>query len=340
MGLKFLMRGALALAAVGFTIIPSPAQESRRTEGTFKVVHTVKVTDIPPGSESVRIWFWLPDDDEGQKVLDLAIQETPATIQVARDPTYGSSYLYAEIRKPEPSATIGTSFTLIRREIGGPLNPARAGALTPEHRLAFAEHLRRDCPKMEVSARIVQLAAEICGSESNLVKQTRLIYDYVVGQTNHYSLPGAPRSSGEGSAEYCLNTGGGGCSDQHALFIALARARGIPTRVQFGTRLPAKNEGKEVDPGYRCWVQYFVPNYGWISSDLSAGNTTPAERDQFASGLDCRRIHFSEGRDLQLNPPQSGPRVNLLIGAYVEVDGKPHAAFERRMKFETVDPAP
>jgi transglutaminase-like putative cysteine protease len=335
---QYLMRTALALAAVGFAIVSSAAEETRRAEGTFKVSHSLNVTDIPKGSKSVRIWFWLPEDDEGQKILDLAITEIPATFRVCRDATYGSPYLYGEIKKPGSSAKLSTSFTVVRREIGGPLKPENAGAITPEHRLAFAEHLRRDVPNMEVSQRIMQLSAEVCGAETNVVKQARLIYDYVIDHSDHYSLPGAPRSSGKGSAEYCLNAGGGGCSDQHALFIALARAQGIPARLQFGSRLPAKNEGLEVDPGYRCWVQYFVPNYGWTSCDISAGDTTPPDRDKFASGLDWRRIRFSEGRDLQLNPSQAGPRVNLLIGAYVEVDGKPHAAFERRMKFQSVEP--
>ncbi len=283
----------------------------------------------------MRIWFWMPDDNEGQKILNLAVTEAPAAYQITRDPTYGCVYLYGEVKKPAASATISTSFTFRRSEIGGPLDPQKAGVLTDTHRIVFAEHLRPDFPNMEVSDRIVRLANEICASETNVVKQARMIYDYVIDHSNHYSLPSAPQSSGKGSALYCLDAGGGGCSDQHALFIALARARGIPTRLQFGMRLPEKNEGKEADAGYRCWVQYFVPNYGWISSDVSAGDTTPTERERFASGLDCRRVHFSEGRDLQLNPPQAGGRVNLLIGAYVEVDGKPHTAFVRRMKFST-----
>ena len=47
-----------------------------------------------------------------------------------------------------------------------------------------------------------------------------------------------------------------------------ARARGIPARLQMGYRLRETNEGKEVDPGYRCWAEYFVPNYGWVSADI------------------------------------------------------------------------
>lgn len=286
------------------------------------------------------MWFWLPDDDEGQKILDLGILEARQGFRITRDPVYGHRYLYGEVTDPGLTISLKTSFRFIRYEIGGPLDSKRAGALTDIHRVQFREHLRRDCPNMEVTDRIVRLASEVCGSETNAVLQAQSIYDYVVDHSDHYSLPSAPQASGKGSAEYCLNAGGGGCTDQHALFIALARARGVPTRLQFGTRLPTKNEGKEVDPGYRCWVQYFVPNYGWVSADVSAGDTSPSERERFVSGLYCRRIRFAEGRDLQLEPPQNGPRLNLLIGAYVEVDGKPWNTFERRMKFLEVAQAP
>lgn len=92
-----------------------------------------------------------------------------------------------------------------------------------------------------------------------------------------------------------------------------------------------------MDPGYRCWVQYFVPNYGWVPMDISAANTNPTKRDFYFSGLDNRRVRFAEGRDFDLTPKQDGPRLNLFIIAYVEVDGKPHdGGFTRVLKFTEV----
>lgn len=139
-----------------------------------------------------------------------------------------------------------------------------------------------------------------------------------------------------GSMAYCMDSKGGGCTDQHALFIAMARARGIPARLHFGSRLTAQNEGKVYDPGYRCWVTSFVPNCGWVPMDISAGNTNPKERGRFSSGLDERRIRFHEGRDLELSPKQDGPRVSLFITAYIEVDDKPHKKFDRQLQFEVI----
>jgi transglutaminase-like putative cysteine protease len=317
---------------------PTVTSAASAVSATFHVRHSLEVTDIPKTAETVQIWFWLPDDDASQKLLDVTVQEAPKGYQITRDATYGHRYLHAEVSHPNAAITMDTDFVIRRSAVSIALDPARAGQLNELHRQEFARELRLDVPNMEVTADIAALAQNICGQEQNVVRKTRLLFDWVVDNTNHYSRPNAPKSSGKGSTAYCLTEKGGSCTDMHSLFISLARAQGIPTRLQFGTLLKPINEGKALDPGYRCWVEYFVPNYGWIPADLAAANTNPAKRDFYFSGLDERRIHFVEGRDLELSPKQAGPRLNLLISAYVEVDGKPHASFKRVLKFEEVKP--
>jgi hypothetical protein len=39
---------------------------------------------------------------------------------------------------------------------------------------------------------------------------------------------------------------------------------------------------------------------------------------------------------LDLTPKQDGPRLNLFIIPYVEVDGKPHESFQRVLKYTEV----
>jgi transglutaminase-like putative cysteine protease len=305
----------------------------------YKVEHSLTVKDIPDGAKTVRIWFWFPDDDPDQKVLNYAVTQAPSVYRLTRDPVNGHRYLYAEADNPKTTLTLATEFTLRRTAAHIVLEPAKAGPITEAHRRLFAEYLRTDCPCMLVDDRITELANKICGNEKNVAAQARKLFDWVVANTDHYSKSkDAPKSSGQGSALYCLNQKGGGCTDQHALFIAMARARGIPTRLQFGSRLNPTNEGKDHDPGYRCWVQYFVPNYGWVSTDMSAADTNPGQEDFYFSGLDERRVWFLEGRDLELNPKQSGERINLLIVAHVEVDGRPHTAFTRNVRFMRVSP--
>lgn len=303
---------------------------------TYRVRHSVEVKDLPEGAKKVRVWFWVPDDDGDQKVLDLKLLDDSARAKLTRDPGNGSRYLYAEVESPDKPVRIASEFVVRRDACAVEIDPAKAGDLTDSHRRLYAEYLRRDVPHMEVTPEIARLADEVCKDEKNLVRQARLLYDYLVANTHHYSKPDAPKSSGVGSAEYCLAKKGGGCTDQHAAFIALARARDIPTRLHFGSRLQEQNAGKPHDPGYRCWVTYFVPGYGWVPMDVSAGNTDPKQKDRYWHGLDERRVRFSEGRDLELSPRQTGERINLVIVAHVEVDGKPHTKFERVVQFDEI----
>jgi hypothetical protein len=314
-----------------------PATASGSDVSTFDVHHALTVKDIPAGSKKVRVWFWLPDDDDCQKLLDLVVTDAPAGYKLTRDATNGHRYLYAEVDTPQgPTVSLATDFVIRRHSVSIVADPAKVGPLTDVHRKLFAEYLRLDTPHMEVDEPVRRLAQEICGSDTNVVTQAHKLAEWVVDHTDHYSMANAPKSSGQGDVQYCLANKGGGCTDQHGLFIALARARGIPTRLHFGSLLRAKNEGKDIDPGYRCWVQYFAPNYGWVPMDLSAADTNPQERERYLSGLDDHRVRFSEGRDLDLSPRQEGPRLNLMIIAHVEVDGKPHAAFQRTLRFTQV----
>jgi len=266
-------------AVAHLTLLRANAQSSvsaatSAPETTYRIHHTLTVKDLPAGTRKVRVWFWLPQEDESQKVLDFTVAQGPEGLRTVVDPATGMTYLYAEIDHPALGAIpIATDFTLYRRVAGGALDPQKSSPLTALHRAAFAEDLRTDVPHMIVDAKMRALADHICGSETNVVRQARLLYDYVVNNTQHYSKsPTAPKSSNQGDAAYCLASGGGACTDLHSLFGALARARGIPTRICFGSLLKSQNEGKEMDPGYRCWVLSFVPGYGWTPADLAAAN--------------------------------------------------------------------
>jgi transglutaminase-like putative cysteine protease len=203
------------------------------------------------------------------------------------------------------------------------IDPAAAGKLTDVHRKEFAEYLDKNAPFMSVDDRIQKMADDAVGKEENVLAQVSKLWTLVADSADHYSKDPSKPKCGRGAAEDCLTNQGGCCTDLHALFIALARAKGIPSRIWFGYRLQAKNEGKEVDPGYRCWVEYFVPNYGWVATDIVVGDS--GEKDARAphiTALDERRIVLNEGRNLDLSPKQDGPRVNNVVPAYAEIDGK------------------
>jgi hypothetical protein len=204
------------------------------------------------------------------------------------------------------------------------VKPERVAPITAEHRAIFAEEVRRDAPHMRVTPEIEKMANEVCGGEKNAAIEVRKLLDHVAKVADHYSKDPSKPKCGVGDADNCLKQGGGCCTDLHSLFIALARARGIPARLQMGYRLLEKNEGKEVDPGYRCWVEYFLPGYGWVSADIVEADADDGlGPTRWYTGLTERRVWLNSGREFQLEPAQASGPVNTMITGYAEIDGTP-----------------
>lgn len=337
-----LLVGAAAAAALSGATAPAgaetPAQGASRpsalSETTYDVVHSLAVKDLPQGAQKVRVWFWMPEDRPQQRVLDFRIAEAPDGVRITRDPTYGRSWVFVEAPATGP-VRLETRFTLRRSEVRGLAVAENSGTLTEAHRRTFARELRTDEKHMEVTPELRKIADELCGSETNVVRQARKIFDYVILKSDHYSKFG-PKPKGQclGDAMECLVGAGDCCTDQHALFIALARARGIPCRLVFGSRLKPENAGKDHDPGYRCWPTFFAPGLGWVPLDISSADVAAEGGDAWFGGLDDRRVEWAEGRDFDLEP-RSAQRPDLVIPAWVEVDGKRHTGFERVLRFVT-----
>jgi hypothetical protein len=217
---------------------------------------------------------------------------------------------------PAKPPKVVTEFRLRRREVRGLADASKAGPLDAGHRRAFARELRLDEKHMEVNPEIRGIADEICGTETNPVVQARKCFDFVIAKSDHYSKFGpSPKGKCLGDCMECLVGAGDCCTDQHALFIALCRARGIPCRLIYGSRLNLAKEGQDYDPGYRCWPRFFAPGLGWVPVDISAADAT--------KDGDGGRIEWSEGRDFDLEP-RSAVKPDLVIRAWVEVDGKVH----------------
>ena len=310
-------------------------QGNLQADVVFTVRQTFSVPDVEKGN--VRGWFWMPEDRPGQKVLEFKVIEAPETLRITRDPRYGRSWIYGEgnATKNKPLRIV-TEFKVLREEISGLADASKARPISPEHRRAFAAELRRDEKHMEVTPKIQKIADDLAGSEKNPVLLAEKFFQFVIEKSEHYSKSGPkPKGLCLGSADECLAGSGDCCTDQHALFIALCRARDIPCRLLYGSRLKPENAGKDHDPGYRCWPNFFAPGIGWVPLDISSADTAaPGKAGQWFGGLDQNRLEWAEGRDFDLEP-KSKNRPDLVIRGWVEVDGEPHPGFERTVHFTT-----
>jgi transglutaminase-like putative cysteine protease len=114
---------------------------------------------------------------------------------------------------------------------------------------------------------IVAKAKEIAQGDTNPYRVAYKIHNWVYSHMTYDLAAVTPYSPATEGALFALHSGKGVCRHYAALFTALARADGIPTANLFGSALT--DNGSVVDKGdsKHGWVQFFIPNYGWISDD-------------------------------------------------------------------------
>jgi transglutaminase-like putative cysteine protease len=147
----------------------------------------------------------------------------------------------------------------------------------------------------------------------------RAIYDWVVDNVEYKKVG---TGWGNGDTFWACNERYGNCTDFHALFISLARTEGIPARFEIGFPVPSDRNQGQIG-GYHCWVQFYLPERGWVPIDASEAAKAPQKRELFYGSHPADRIHFTTGRDLVLSEGSAAAPLNYFVYPYVEVGGKP-----------------
>jgi transglutaminase-like putative cysteine protease len=311
-----------------------------------ELTQTVNLRDLPPGTRQLRLWVPVPTDRAWQRVLDFEVVSAPGTWTLQPQADGRGDFLYIEVVDPRPGdAEVVVSCTVERQGVHFPIEHVYAGDTLQS--AAFDSTLVPDAPLMEVSDRVQALADEACASETDIARQAMLLVQKVADAADHYSKDASKPNCGRGSSEDCLDHGGGCCTDLHSLFIAMARARGIAARMQYGYRLLDAKEGPEFDPGYRCWVEYFIPGAGWVPTDIVAADNAGAEHPYRWASLSPYRVWLWEGRSFELTPPAKAGRIDTMLCGWAEIDGRavdplPGAdgtpsRLTRRVKYEVLE---
>ena len=327
--------------------VPTPVAE---TAVTYRVQQVVTLAEIPEGSKQVRLWVSIPGDEANQKLLDLQVVSCPGEWSINTDEDHRGQFLDITIDRPEADhVDVAVDFTVTRQPVFTAIDPEQVLPMTDSLRRMLAEHLVKDSPHMSVTPDIQKRADFACEDDQNVATQARSLLAYVANTVDHYSISLDEKmpECGVGDAGTCLGQGGGCCTDLNSLFISLARARGIASRLQMGYRLQEENVDKTVDAGYRCWVEYYVPNYGWISADVvEADRKDGLGPNRWFTGVTARRVWLNQGREFRLADDQVADRVNHMTLGYAEIDGKPirllpegdlPAQITRRIHFVEVD---
>jgi transglutaminase-like putative cysteine protease len=310
----------------------SPEKATGRSR-TFEFSYGFTIKDLPATARRVRVWIPLASSDQNQKVMVKKVS-SPVRTHVTRT-RLGDRILYAEIHHPEqPTAAFSIVYQVTRREYSkGDFSQLMRYNNDPGHPpVVLARFLKPD-RLVPIDGKLKALSEENTHGKQGTVEKAHALYDYVF-KTMRYDKSGT--GWGHGDAVWACDAKHGNCTDFHSVFIAMARAAGIPAKFEIGFPLPEGVREGSI-PGYHCWAEFYVDGAGWVPVDISEAWKNPARHDYFFGTLDANRVQFSVGRDLVLSPRQDGPPVNYFVYPYVEVDGKPYEGLQDKFAFRELD---
>lgn len=268
--------------------------------------------------KEAEVWIPYPISDRDQKITNVKISGNYSASGIYTDTVYSTPVLYAKWDKNDRSRKLIFSFKAERQEV------ARRDFPKKETLWDSADYVQFLSPTSRGPAddQVTRLARTITAGKRTVLERAKAIYDWTCENT--YRDPNT-RGCGDGDVCKLLVRPGGKCADIHSVFVALAKAAGVPAREVFGIRM-GKKSTEDITGYQHCWAEFYLPGYGWVPVDpadvrkamltehLKLEDARTAElRAYFWGGIDPYRVKLSVGRDLTLNPPQPGGPINYFM---------------------------
>lgn len=276
-----------------------------------------------PGEEA-QLWIPYPVSDADQDITRVKISGDFVESAVYTDKVFKTPMLFTRWDKDTANRNLTISFHALRNESARRDFPSAEAAWDPADYSIYLSATRLG----PVDGEVKKLADKITDGKQGVLAKAKAIYDWTVENT--YRNPDT-RGCGLGDVYRLLQEPGGKCADISSIYVALARAAGVPAREVFGIRM-GKNAVQDISTWQHCWAEFYLPGYGWVPVDPAdvrkmmlveklelSDAKTKEYRSYFWGGVDAYRIKLSEGRDLVLNPPQKGEPVNYLMYPFAQI---------------------
>lgn len=326
--------GTNQLSAHEHTSSKSKCEKQREFEINLR--HTI----LTVGNE-VRFWLPLPLNSQYQNLTTNFKVKTNATNYYISDldiPT-----VYAEFAPNEPSPFFDISFKIATKDRSTDFSKFNPKEKFPYEALDALNPTTHIDLSPEVRAKAQEITKGI--DKNNELKKARAIYDWVA---DNMQRDESVMGCGVGDANAIIKSGilKGKCTDIGSVFVALARAAGVPAREVFGIRVgkselsPAigksdEDGGAEITSAQHCRVEFYVRGIGWVPADpadvtkvrLSEKLDNSSEKIKkikeylFGSWEGCW-IGYNSGRDFVLKPTPAVKPINNFGYPYAEVDGE------------------
>ena len=240
----------------------------------FEIVHSNRYHYTAPIAETVMEVRLRPMDGNGQRCLDFQLELSHGVKARTYVDGFGNHVHYFNLVRPHSGLSVVSRSTV---ETGGPLDDDPGEELVQDF-LRFRSPVNDVAGVRELAARHAiadpgsTTAVEQALDELTLTISREFNYDTTV--TNVYSV-----------VDDVLSLKAGVCQDFAHLFIAVARAMGVPARYVSGyIHLP--KWGQKATTASHAWAEAWVSGRGWIGFDATHPVRTTPHHVRLAVGRD------------------------------------------------------
>lgn len=306
---------------------------------TFSITTRIELADA---GKAAHVWVPLPSLTEEAWIVPEGDEwsSNAASAEIITDPKYGAKLLRANFAVGNEPGVIEVRSRIRTQDRGAPFGGTRAAAsLSDSERQLFLEPTEL----MPTDGIVKETADKITGGAGDEVARARAIYDWIVENCHRDK---SVRGCGTGDVASMLESGnlGGKCADLNALYVALARASGLPARDVYGLRVAPSRFGykslgagsENVTKAQHCRAEVYLTGYGWVAVDPAdvrkvmleeppADNpidapVVVAAREKLFGAWEGNWLAYNTAHDLVL--PGSQHKVAFLMYPQAEVGGE------------------
>ena len=296
-----------------------------------KVTFEVNLKDAAK-SKRAELWLPYPVSDANQNITDVNINASKgAKIGVEKSAKSGAVYLHATWIRPSKTPTLTMSFR-VNSHYSKNKDIKETSKVFPVEVLKYLEAT----PSLPIDKGFCAEASMEFINKDSILEKAKGVYSWVIEHT--FRDESVKEGCGLGLPIRTISEkdGGGKCADISSVFVALARASGIPTRDVYGLRVDPAKSG-EITGNYHCWTEFYLPGTGWVMADpadvrkkmlgenLDDVNDPASKKwaEFFWGGDDLLRIALNrDTRETILSEATAQTPLTYFMYPYAEIDGK------------------
>ncbi|REE93420.1 transglutaminase-like putative cysteine protease [Cupriavidus plantarum] len=257
--------------------LPGASAKDIQSASGWRVYEMTTEVTLPPAAAPARVWLPVTAQQVGDYQRTLATEWNAPGAHTRAATADGYDVRMVAIDWPSApdgaplKATLTNKVAIRDRDVD--LGAAPSARAPRESEATLREYLRPTA-LMPTDGIVRDTALKITAGLDDDMTRARAIYQWVVDNT---CRDASVRGCGTGDVVTMLKTGGlmnGKCADINGLFVALARAAGIPARDAYGVRVDTsslgfKSLGKagDISKAQHCRSEFYAAGYGWIPAD-------------------------------------------------------------------------